>query len=67
MKKDNFKEKRKALEVLASQGVLKCQKHDFYVERGMLHKRKCYITRRQEYNQCPYLTLDKRKETYEKT
>ena len=55
MKKDRFKEKRKALEVLASQGVLFCEKHEIIIGRGLMYKKRCYTGRNRVSNQCPYL------------
>lgn len=55
MKKDEFKQRRNALERLANQGILHCGKHDMQITKGRMYRSHCYVGRNKTTNQCPYL------------
>ncbi|KKL92511.1 hypothetical protein LCGC14_1883970 [marine sediment metagenome] len=62
--RNEFKVRRKALEILARQGALHCGKHDCQITRGLMYKKKCYTGRNRENNICPYLQIQSQSNDY---
>lgn len=60
----DFKAKRKALEILAQQGALSCDKHDCQVTVGMMYGKRCYTGRNRGNDICPYLQINTPSEDY---
>lgn len=58
-KKDRIQKRRIALEILVEEQGLWCEKHEDYVTSRMIRNRRCYLTRRKGYAQCPYLKFIK--------
>lgn len=59
---EDLRERRRALEVLAKQGLLYCKNHRDLIEVSMLYRKKCYSSQRADYEMCPYLTLRKQRQ-----
>jgi len=56
--KNDFKNRRIALEILVEQGAICCKKHKFQVTRKLLYRRRCYTGRNRNHGICPYLQFE---------